>query len=179
MTPNFVAARPGAIKSKTKYAESPHDLAVRESCQPPHYGTATGTRNSCAVRCLFRKIGGSGSPFSRQDSTIFLASPCAISTVSATLRPSATRPGTSGLVPRYRPFSKLSTRTRIPTSSTSATRTCRFIAARSPSRFPIVAECVTSAAPAFQRICDPCEGFRTAYRRSWNMFQTKSPASKL
>ena len=40
----------------------------------------------------------SGSPCSRQDSAIFLARPCAISTVSTMLRPSATNPGTSGLV---------------------------------------------------------------------------------
>jgi len=32
MPPYFVAARSGAIKSKTKYAKSPHDLAVGKSC---------------------------------------------------------------------------------------------------------------------------------------------------
>src|ERR1039458_2909854 len=46
--------------------------------------------------------------------------------VSETLRPSATSPGTSGLVPRYRPPFRVCTRTRMETSSTFARCTCRF-----------------------------------------------------
>ena len=46
--------------------------------------------------------------------------------VSERLRPSATRPGTSGLVPRYRPPLRDCTRTRMATSSTFARWTCRF-----------------------------------------------------
>src|SRR6202035_5064014 len=46
--------------------------------------------------------------------------------VSETLRPSATSPGTSGLVPKYRPPFRDCTRTRMATSSTLAICTCRF-----------------------------------------------------
>ena len=42
--------------------------------------------------------GGTGSPWSRHDSTICRVSFCAISATSTRLRPSATSPGTSGLV---------------------------------------------------------------------------------
>jgi hypothetical protein len=72
--------------------------------QAPHQGIMTGTRNSRAGTCPSRNAGGSGSPCSRQDSTIFRARLCAISMVSERLRPSATSPGTSGLVPKYRPL---------------------------------------------------------------------------
>jgi hypothetical protein len=46
--------------------------------------------------------------------------------VSDRLRPSATNPGTSGLVPKYRPPFSDCTRTRMATSSTFARCTCRF-----------------------------------------------------
>src|SRR5439155_19360689 len=68
-----------------------------------------------------RKDRGSGSPCSKQDSTILRVSPCAISTVSVTLRPSATRPGTSGLLATYPPSFRASTCKRIATSSVIAT----------------------------------------------------------
>jgi hypothetical protein len=64
----------------------------------------------------FAKAGGTGSPWSRQDSTIFRASPWAISAASTMLRPSATSPGTSGLVATYPPSSNGSTCSRIVTS---------------------------------------------------------------
>ena len=63
-----------------------------------------GMRNSLFGRRLERKTDGRGSLCSRHDSTILRARPCAISTVSATARPSATRPGTSGLGPRIASF---------------------------------------------------------------------------
>src|SRR5690348_3731990 len=100
MPPDFVAARAGTIKLKSKHAEPADDLAVGESRQASHQETGTGTRNSWVVRRFLANTAGRGSPCSRQDSTILRARPCAISTVSATLRPSATNPGTSGLVPR-------------------------------------------------------------------------------
>ena len=53
--------------------------------------------------------GGNGSPCSMHDSAIFRASPWAISVASATLRPSATKPGTSTLVARNRPPASSST----------------------------------------------------------------------
>src|SRR6266571_822187 len=82
------------------------------------------------ARRLLRNTGGSGSPCSRQDSTILRATPCAISTVSEMLRPSATSPGTSGLVAKLRPFFRPSTRTRIAASSTSVRCSWRFIVDR-------------------------------------------------
>jgi hypothetical protein len=42
-------------------------------CKAPHQGIMTRTRNSRAGTCPLRNAGGSGSPCSRQDSTIFRA----------------------------------------------------------------------------------------------------------
>src|SRR5712691_2035417 len=57
------------------------------------------------------------------------------------LRPSATSPGTSGLVPRWPPSLSTSIRIRIATSSTSATCSCRFMAASSHFIVPQFAAC--------------------------------------
>src|SRR5271170_3009811 len=98
MTLYFMAARTATVKLKAKNTRSSDYFVEGKSSWTSHYATDTGTRYSWSGCCLFRNIGGSGSPCSRQDSTILRARPCAISTVSATLRPSVTRPGTSGLV---------------------------------------------------------------------------------
>src|SRR4051812_43276367 len=57
--------------------------------------------------------GGSGSPCSKQDSAILRATSRAISITSKMERPSASNPGTSGLVARYPPSSNGSTCNRM------------------------------------------------------------------
>ena len=75
------------------------------SCLSLRYGTLTGTSRSTSASGWWRwaSAGGNGSSCSAHDSAIFRASPWAISVASATLRPSATRPGTSMLVARNVP----------------------------------------------------------------------------
>ena len=82
-------------------ATHPTSFAIFEPSQSAHQRIPTGMINSPAPPSTSRdNEGGNGSPCSRHDSAIFLARPCEISTVSTMLRPSATNPGTSGLVAR-------------------------------------------------------------------------------
>lgn len=73
-----------------------------------------GTKRSIWVSGSSRRVsaGGNGSPCAMQDSAIFRARPWAISMASATVRPSATRPGTSTLVARKPPAASFSMRSR-------------------------------------------------------------------
>ena len=102
----------------------PHTFRAR-AVRPTPDGTLTGTRRSMPASGSTRsaRAGGRGSPCSMQDSAILRASPWAISAVSATLRPSATSPGTSTLVARKPPPGSFSMRRRIVVS---------FISGRSP-----------------------------------------------
>lgn len=86
----------------------------------PNQRIPTGTVKS-SVRGLSASgcsAGGTGSPCSTHDSKILRASPCAISVASTTDRPSATRPGTSGLVATNAPSSTGSMCSRMATSAT-------------------------------------------------------------
>ena len=86
MPPDFMAPRPGPVKGP----QAPRHLAILEPRQPAHQEIPTGMMNSLAPPSTIRdNAGGSGSPCSRHDSAIFLAKPCAISTASTMLRPSA------------------------------------------------------------------------------------------
>ena len=126
MAPDLMTACTCAVEAKSERTKASCNFTVAKSRKAPHQGIMTGTRNSRAGTCPSRKAAGNGSPCSRQDSTIFRARLCAISMVSDRLRPSATSPGTSGLVPKNRPPFRDCTRTRMATSSTFARCTCRF-----------------------------------------------------
>ena len=75
MAPNLVTARARAIKAKAKNAKTPGDFTISKSSEAAHQGIMTGTRNSRVGAFPLRKTAGSGSPCSRQDSTILRARP--------------------------------------------------------------------------------------------------------
>jgi len=99
LTPDFVASRSRTVKCLTKSPQPSGNLPILQSSQTTHQRTPTGiTRSNEPPWANGDSEGGNGSPCSRQDSAIFRTNPWAISTASTTLRPSATRPGTSLLV---------------------------------------------------------------------------------
>ena len=59
--------------TRPKFKTKARPPAVTKSRKAAHQGIMTGTRNSRAGTCPLRNAGGSGSPCSRQDSTIFRA----------------------------------------------------------------------------------------------------------
>jgi len=73
MAPDLMTARARAVEAKSERAEASRNFTVAKSCHAPHQGIMTGTRNSRAGTCPLRNAAGSGSPCSRQDSTIFRA----------------------------------------------------------------------------------------------------------
>ncbi len=115
VTPNFVTARPRTVERIAKMPQALNNIPILEPGEPSHYGILTGTSRS--IEALpsgsVANAPGSGSPCSRHDSAILRTRPCAISAASVTLRPSATRPGTSGLVARKPPSSNGSIWSRI------------------------------------------------------------------
>lgn len=126
ISPHFVAPGARTIEYKSKCPETPSDLTIFESSEAAHQRMLTGTTKSWGSRSALTKTGGRGSPCSRQESTILRPSAWAISTASVTLRPSATKPGTSGLVARKPPSSRALTRSLMATSLTSASLSWRF-----------------------------------------------------
>ena len=93
-------------------AASPRcDFAVIHSWYPAHAGCGERPTGIVTVEIrrgflmAWRTAGGSGSPCSICDSMSRRATPCAISIVSARVRPCATKPGRSGLVARNPPSS--------------------------------------------------------------------------
>src|SRR3990172_1776163 len=114
MPPDFVTPWARTIKAPTKGSQLPGDLPILEPAQATHQRIPTGTTASTTPPVTaFARAGGSGSPCSRHDSAILRAKPWASSTVSVMLRPSATSPGTSGLVATYPPSSSGSILRRI------------------------------------------------------------------
>src|ERR1700682_1944862 len=85
MAPDLMTAGALTVELKAESTKAAHNFAVRKSTYASHHEPATGTRNSRLARRLLRNTSGSGSPCSRQDSTILRATPCAISTVSEML----------------------------------------------------------------------------------------------
>jgi len=75
MTPDFMAAWSVAVESESENPQPPRNLPVLEPRQAAHQRIPMGTTSFSGVSTNFANDLGSGSPCSRQDSTIFRVSP--------------------------------------------------------------------------------------------------------
>ena len=73
MALDLMTACTRAVEAKSERTKASCNFTVAKSRQAPHQGIMTGTRNSRAGTCRSRNAAGSGSPCSRQDTTIFRA----------------------------------------------------------------------------------------------------------